>query len=137
MKLLKIPLLLGLCMMMLTACDSDDSLSVDELEAIGVIGAWEIEQREVNGVSSLTVLCCDFIEFTTDENLLDLVGQFRSYGVGYETLGTFEINTTDQTILFTWDNRQLLYSFEVQSDALIFQYDDHGDNVSETWRRQD
>lgn len=115
-------------------CTEDEP--VDTLTNTQVIGKWEIESRVTNSISSGAVPCCEFIEFTPDENIEDYLGQFESESSGLTNEGTFEINVMDNTILIDLGNRQMLCDYTVNADRLNLIYtDENDDTINEIWKK--
>lgn len=115
-------------------CTEDES--VDVLTSINVIGKWEIESRFTNNISNMAVLCCEFIEFKTDDNIEDYAGQFKSESFGLTNEGTFDVNVTDNTILIDLGNRQILCDYSINADKLNLIYtDENNDTIDEIWKK--
>lgn len=119
------------------SCDKNEVEETDNLQQTGVPGLWKLELREINGISGLAVECCDYIEFKTDSEPTDLKGKFRAFGVGYETNGVFELNTTDETIKFIYDDEQLLYEIQISENKIVFSYSENNDSIVEHWRKEE
>ena len=119
----------------LSSCDSDDE-QLDSLEESGIIGTWKLESRTIDGITGLIIECCDYIEFRTEGKKNDLQGQFISSGVGYETIGVFEINNTNNTIQFDYNTKQLIYEYQVSNDLISFFYIEDNQDIIEDWRKE-
>lgn len=135
MKRFKILFVISL--LALASCEKEDVQQVDELEQTGVLGQWKFEKRTVDGVSNLTVECCDYIVFETDSDLSDLKGTFRAFGAEYETNGVFELNTSNGTIQFDYNDSQKIYEFQISDDLITFTYSEGNQEVIEDWRKEE
>ncbi len=123
-----------ICSLMFLGCTKDEP--VDTLVNINIIGKWEIESRLTNNISNMAVLCCEFIEFKTDENIEDYLGLFQSESSNLINNGTFEVNVNDKTILIDLDNRQLLCDYSINADKLNLIYtDENNDTIDEIWKK--
>ena len=118
-----------------SACEEEVAPS-GSLEKIGILGKWKLEKRLVNGIANLAVECCDYLSFEENEQTEDLKGIFIATGVGYETIGTFEMDTTENSILFEFNDREKLYGFQLQDSSLSFYYAEGDREISENWRRE-
>lgn len=115
-------------------CTEDES--VDVLVNTNIIGKWEIESRLTNNVSNTATLCCEFIEFKTDDNIEDYLGQFESESSDSTNEGTFDVNITDNTILIDLGNRQILCDYSINADELNLVYtDENNDTIDEIWKK--
>lgn len=124
-------------LLVLSSCEKDEVEQTDQLAPIGVLGQWKLEIRSVNGISSLAVECCDYLEFSTDSEPSDLKGAFRALGAGYETDGVFELNTSNNTIQFDYNDTQKLYGFQLSDDLITFTYSENDQDISEDWRKEE
>ncbi|MFO7719320.1 MAG: hypothetical protein R6W85_02625 [Gillisia sp.] len=130
-------ILLFIFMILLTSCDKDQVEQIDNLEQTGVLGMYKLETRIVNGISSLAIECCDYIEFKTDSEPGDLKGVFRAFGVGYETNGVFELNPSTNTIQFEYNDTQTSYGFKSLEDVITFTYSEDNAEIIEYWRKNE
>ncbi|MFP8487987.1 hypothetical protein ACKGJO_02720 [Gracilimonas sp. Q87] len=119
----------------LTSCGVNEAEQMDSLEQTDILGEWKLDSRSVNGISDLSIQCCDYIEFKTDDDPSDLKGEFRSYGVGYETNGLFELKDSDKTIQFVYNDVQRAYEFQLSDDRLTFTYPEDDSEIIEYWRK--
>lgn len=138
MRQLKHLLILSLAITTLfTSCEKDEEKGniepSDNLEQFGILGQWKLDSREINGISSLAVECCDKIEFETDNLPTDLSGLFNSNGVGYETNGVFELDTLNDSIEFVFDDKQKLYGIQISDTRIVFSYFENNDSIVEHW----
>lgn len=149
MKNFKILMLISaLSLMAFASCKKEDveqvtnseevntSVQIESLEEITILGKWQLESRSENGISSLAVECCDYIEFTTGDQAADLEGEFYAYGLGYETNGIFELNNTATTIQLVYDNTQRLYDLQISGNSMQFSYSENNKNIVENWKKQ-
>jgi hypothetical protein len=109
---------------------------LDTLANMGLYNAWKLESRAVNGISSLSVPCCEMILFEADSISTDLKGLFSAESNGTLTTGIFEIQPTYDSISFTFGNNQVNYAFTLNQTDLDFQYQEGDDLIEETWKRQ-
>lgn len=133
----KLKILFFTLLIAITACESDEIERKDNLEKIGILGLWKLEMRIVDGIANMAVECCDYIEFYLDSEPDDLSGKFKAYGIGYEKDGIFQINSTNDTILFDYDNTQILYKFDVLDSSLSFYYSEDNQEIAENWRKEE
>ena len=138
MKQLKYLLVLFLAIItVFTGCEKDEEKEKiepsDSLEQFGILGQWKLDSREVNGISSLAVECCDYIIFETDSIPTDLKGLFNSNEVGYETNGAFELDILNESIEFLYNNKQKLYGIQISDNRIVFNYSENNDSIIEHW----
>ena len=134
-NLLKRYFLAILVLVFLMGCSNAEESETMDLEQTGILANWKFEKRFVNNIANLAVECCDYIEFSDDSHDNDLKGSFTSRGTGYETFGTFEINTASQVITFHFNDNQLIYWYDLQGDRLTFDFEENGQEVEEVWIR--
>ena len=129
--------ILSLFGFLLFSCSDDDPLPPDPLEATHVLGIWEINFREINGISPLVVVCCEFITLEADENTQDLTGTFSFRDDFSENEGTFTVDTANETIIFDLQTRNLIYSFTLSASlqTLTFEYEEEDASYREDWVR--
>ena len=142
MRQIKYLLVLSLAIMtVFTSCEKDEGNDniepSDNLEQFGMFGNWKLDSREINGISSLAVECCDYIEFKTDSNLTDLKGLFRANGVGYETNGVFELDTLNETIVLSYDDKQKVFGIQISDNRIVFSYLENNDSIVEHWIKEE
>lgn len=125
----------------MNSCEKNAASPTDDLEATGILGNWEILSEDFGGISDLRARCCEFIEFTADEQPADLTGMFNTSSPGFQGDGTFVLSPSDSTISFTFseNGRQLSRTFQISEngDFLYFDYEENGVPVGETWRKVD
>lgn len=109
---------------------------VDMLESIGLLGEWEIEGREVAGISGGAALCCEFLDFLADTNPEDHSGTFSYAGNGHQYAGTFQLTPADSSLIFAYDNQQRNFIYTLQGDRISFQYEENGSTLTETYRKK-
>ncbi len=120
----------------LISCEKDDTEQIENLEQFGILGQWKLETRTINGITDLSIQCCDYIEFEADSEIADLKGKFLANGVGYETKGVFEIDTSKTTIQFDYGDTQKSYEFQISEDLIIFSYSEDNLEIIEDWRKE-
>ena len=134
---------LFLALILCFGCGKDESPQLEpektpqfcDMEQIGLLGEWEIQSRTTNGITPLIVFCCEFINLEDDDLLEDCNGAFKSEGVGYETEGFYTVNADEQTISFVFNNKTLIYGFQVQDTIINFEYTDDGNQIEESWAK--
>lgn len=109
---------------------------LDTLANMGLYNAWKLESRAMNGISSLSVPCCEMIVFQADSISTDLKGLFSAESNGTLTTGIFEIQPTYDSISFSFGNNQVIYAFTLNQTDLVFQFQEGDDLIEETWKRQ-
>ena len=129
-------ILLVMFLFTMLSCQKNEPAPLDELEQLGITGQWKLESRTVDGIASLLIECCDYIEFKVDDQPNDLKGEFISYGIGYETMGQFEINLTENSIDFYYNNQQKKFAFQLQNDLILFTYYENDQEIIERWKKQ-
>lgn len=132
-KSLLIPFFLSL--LLFTSCIKEATEPIDQLAQVGIYGEWKRDIYEVNGISSLAVDCCVYIEFIADGDPNDLKGEFRSTDSFSETNGVFELNASKSIIYFTYDQKQLSYGFQMLDDYITFTYSENNAEINEHWRK--
>ena len=106
--------------------------STDLLEQYELIGEWEIQSRLVNNISGMPALCCEFVEFSVDQNEIDNIGIFSYNGNGESVAGTFEVIDSENMKIFINGNIHP-HSFAVNGNYLSLAYIETGDSISEIW----
>ena len=119
-----------------SSCKKAEVVQVDELNHLGLPGQWKQESITINGITNMSVPCCDYIEFKTDSEPNDLKGTFKATGVGYESNGVFEVSAAYDTIKFEFDGKLITYGFLVSGNLLTFTPTQNGDIHSEDWRKE-
>lgn len=142
MKQLKYSLILSLAFLsVLTSCEKDEENvkieNPDNLEQIGIIGQWKLDFREINGISSLTVECCDYRNFEIDSKPNDWNGLLIAFGTGYETHGEFELDTSNESIEFSCNGDTKLYDIQIAVDRIVFNYLEDNDSIVEHWVKEE
>lgn len=122
--------------LILANCKKQEAEQTDNLNQYGILGQWKLEARSVDGVSDLSVQCCDYIEFKTDTKLDDLKGAFTASGLGYSSDGYFELQLNNDSIHFDFADRQKVFEFQVSGDQVTFTYFEAGDRIIEAWRKK-
>ncbi len=120
-------------------CENDDPAPMDNLEVTGLFGKWEIQSEIINGnISDLLPKCCEFLEFSPDSISSDNKGLLTYTNGQDENPGVFEVNLTNQTVLFTDDDSDvLLFEFEVTNttDTLSITFTEDNTTYTQTWVR--
>lgn len=124
----------------ITGCEKNEGEKeeieqTDNLNETGFLGQWKLEARSKNNISDLSVECCDYIEFKTDDDLSDLKGAFIATGVGYGTKGDFELKPSDNLIEFNYEDSEKVYEYQMINDVIIFTYLEEGNEVVEDWHK--
>lgn len=123
--------------LMAFTCDEDTDLEYDNLNELGILGAWEIRSVAINGISDLTVQCCRNIEFLPDGNNEDFIGSFTFNDKPSQSYdGVFTVDPTNQLITFQRDdNDEFVYSFSINSsqDSLNFTFTQNDAVFEQDW----
>lgn len=122
----------------LSSCNKAIPHSDDLLFDLGLMGEWEISSRTVNGITDLSVQCCEFLELSSDSISNDLNG-FWFYDDGFDTIneGTFTVDTLEGDIQFYNQNSSFTRNFVVVSyDVIYLEYNVGSTYFEEIWRRQ-
>ena len=115
---------------------NNDIQQDDNLYQYEIIGKWKLESRAINNITDLSIACCDYLEFKVDDNPADNKGIFAASGVGYEQQGVFELNTTNATLEFDYDNSVKTYAYQVSDNIIHFMYSENDDEIMESWRKE-
>jgi hypothetical protein len=121
-------------------CDQETEIIEDNLDAIGIMGRWEIQDESINiTISDMTPKCCEFLEFNPDDNLRDSIG-FLTYTDSQNIVntGVFEVDLNNQSILFTdVESDEFVFKFEVDSaqQNLTLYFTEDGTNYTQIWVR--
>lgn len=134
--------LLFIPFLMAFQCEGDDPAPLDGLETTGIFGRWEITNEIMNGtISDLLPRCCEFLEFESDNNITDYKGNFSYTDTqGLVNNGSFEVNITNQTILFLYDNNdEFIFDFSINEseENLVINFIEDGINYTQNWIRID
>ena len=120
----------------LIGCSDTNEDATDKLETTGILGRWEINNRSYNGLAPLTVVCCEFIEFSVDKNKNDLSGVYTFSSEQTSSTGTFTLDDSNETIALQSDQDETVYDFVLSASqqAFILSYTAQDDTlVSENW----
>lgn len=117
-----------------TGCKEEHREPVDPLESMGLLGNWRLQSVTINGITDMIVYY-DTLELTTGLVSDDLIGEFRSVGVGYQTNGQFEINEVHDSIFFFYNNTQKAHPFRVLENSMTFTYFKNSNEFSEDWSK--
>lgn len=117
----------------LFACNTESE--ADPLMANPLIGKWEIAANSHNQM----IECCEFLEFSLDENREDFVGSFLSYNKEFHKSGSFEYFEYDKTILLKFEEDQYeLNEMQIQATILILKtMTVDNDTLTRTYRKID
>ena len=121
-------------------CESDDPAPFDNLEQIGLLGQWEIQDEVINGnISDMIPRCCEFLSFESDDDILDNKGLLTyTDSQGLVNNGTFEVNIDNENILFIDnDNGEFIFDFSINDSQEILTIDFSEDeiNYTQSWTR--
>lgn len=130
--------MLGFALLMVQiSCNKDKKNDIcenpDYIEPIGILGKWKLDSREINGISSLGVECCDYLDFYIDDNQNDWNGVFKAYGAGYKLNGVFEMDPSNETIEFSYNENQKIYDYQIVDLSITFSYTENDDSIVEQW----
>ena len=128
------PLTLLIIFTLLTSCKDEKIEKTDPLEQIGILGKWNLQSLTINGITDL-IIHYDTIQFNTGDNIDDYKGEFRSVGPGYETIGEFQLNETNNTVLIEYSNTQRQYEFQISNTSMTFTNFEDNDDFIEDWSK--
>mgnify|MGYP001326388915 CR=1 FL=1 len=122
----------------LTACNKAIPYSDDQLFDLGLLGAWEISSRTVNGTPDPMVDCCEYLELLGDSILEDLSGLwFYDDGDTVQNQGTFTVDAVEGDIQFYHQNSTFTRNYVVVSyDVIYLEHHVGSTFFEEIWRRQ-
>ena len=121
-------------------CESDDTAPFDNLEAIGLLGQWEIQNEVMNGnISDMIPKCCEFLEFNPDDNIRDNKGLLTyTDSQGLVNNGVFKVEINNETILFIDnENDEFIFDFSVNDsrDRLTIDFTEDDVTYTQIWFR--
>ena len=121
-----------------TACNKAIPNSDDQLFDVGLLGAWEISSRTIDGTPNPAVDCCEYLELRGDSVLEDFSGLwFYDDGDTVQNEGNFTVDTAERDIQFYHQNRTFTRNYVVVSYDVIYLEHDLGSTFfEEIWRRQ-
>ena len=122
----------------LTGCNKAIPNSDEQLFDTGLLGAWEISSRTINGTPNPAVDCCEYLELRGDSVLEDFSGLwFFDDGDTVQNEGNFTVDTAERDIQFYHQNRTFTRNYVVVSYDVIYLEHDLGSTFfEEIWRRQ-
>jgi len=130
MRLRLIILMFVSSILLLSSCKKEED-QLDEFQQFGVIGTWKFEKQFVDGVDNLSIECCDYLDFTFDEQMDYLRGNVRAYGTGYDDQGSYQLSHTDSTIFIDVSNNPRTYNYQKSDSILTFTYTEAGQSIIE------
>jgi hypothetical protein len=131
------PVYVFVLLFVLTACDNDDSNDDSALVKSGILGRWELLSRSFDGITPLIREVGYYLTLEEDQSLSDFSGDFSAISPGSESSGTFELDPVNGTVSFELGLQTLIYEYDLQDDALIFDYQEDGTAINEIWIRTD
>lgn len=122
----------------LTACNKAIPYSDDQLFDLGLLGAWEISSRTLNGTPDPTVDCCEYLELLGDSILEDLSGLwFYDDGYTVQNQGAFTVDAVEGDIQFYHQNSTFTRNYVLVSyDVIYLEHHVGSTFFEEIWRRQ-
>lgn len=122
----------------LTACNKAIPYSDDQLFDLGLLGAWEISSRTLNGTPDPTVDCCEYLELLGDSILEDLSGLwFYDDGDTVQNQGAFTVDAVEGDIQFYHQNSTFTRNYVLVSyDVIYLEHHVGSTFFEEIWRRQ-
>ena len=105
------------------------------LEKSGMLGTWEIESYEINGILDPSIKCCDFIEFSEDGKSNDFYGLYQNFGIGVVSTGIFFLNPGDSTISFGEAEDYDVYNYLLNDDLLQLKYVEDSAQITSSYRK--
>ena len=116
----------------LLACNSESG--EDPMTGNPLLGKWEIVANSHNQ----SIECCEFLEFSLDDNKEDFVGNFLDYSAEVNASGSFEYFEFDKTILLKYEDEYELHELQIQAAILILKtMTVDNDTLTRTYRRVD
>lgn len=135
MKYLKIlPVFLLLAFGTIVSCEEEEIEQTDNLDEIGILGKWSLQSLTINGITDLTIRY-DTLLLSTGVHTDDLKGSFESAGPAYETTGLFELDKSNNTIFFDYNNTEKVYEFHISGNSMTFTYFEDSHEFLENWRK--
>lgn len=119
----------------LTACNKTELRVESVIEQAGLPGTWEVTQIEINGVSDMTPICCQWIVISEDGIPEDRCGTFRYYDAFSDRSGIFELSSDTDSMTIYLDDDVFKRAYSVQSDELQLDYIEDGDAFFTTWKK--
>lgn len=130
-------LIISIFLFSCTTDDDNNKTATNPLEELNLLGTWEISSRSFDGITPLTVFCCEFITLDDNTDTTDLIGNLTYMGNGIESNRVFEVSTSESTITFTNnDGNQLVMNYIIQNNTLQLQYTEDDVVIEEDWIRQ-
>lgn len=121
---------------LLGGCQNEETTPTCDLRQSDLIGTWEIQSLTIDGISSLAIVCCQFLELQEDGQAQDCQGGFiYSDAQNLINQGSFVLAPSSLSISFNTGSRQFTYAYQVQNEQLTFIYQEDGAEFVETWAR--
>jgi len=117
----------------LISCDDEVYPTMDRLEDAGILGEWKLDSRVVNNIGDLSIMCCDYLVFSTSGSPDDLRGNYTARGSGYENSGEFVCTEALDSLTTVRDNQIRTYGLNIEAERLTFSYIEEGDEIVEYW----
>ena len=132
-------LLFTMAMVLFSGCEKADEApgQVKKLDATGILGTWEIQTYTANGITDMSIHCCEFTEFIDDDQPGDYNGLYKTYGPGYESNGIFTIDPDSSILVFGDSTDQTVYDYQIQNDNLTVYYTEDGDEIELTYIKRE
>lgn len=106
----------------------------DYLEVVGLTGTRNLVYREVGGITSMAVPCCDTLTIASDDQPADFTGRFSISSIGFEAEGTVTVNPDDSTLLFVYNTTERVNGYALLTNGrLSLSYTENGAEVNEDW----
>jgi len=124
--------------LLLPSCERAAFDEEDLLYELGIMGRWEISSRTINGITDLTINCCEFLVLDGDSTSTDLAGQwFYDDGDTLINQGTFVVDTLEGDIQFYSQNSTFSRNYVVVSyDVIYLEHYVGSTYFEEIWRRR-
>lgn len=121
-------------------CESDLPAPYDNLNSLGLLGTWEIQNEIINGnLSDIIPRCCEFIEFYADDDITDNKGlYFQNDSQGTVSNGTFEVDLSNLTIVFIDDNNVefvVAFTMDDTQQDLTLEFTEDDTNYTQGWAK--
>lgn len=118
-------------------CAKDDPAIAlpDYFDLVGLTGTRNLVFREVGGITSMAVPCCDTLTIASDDQPADFTGRFSISSIGFEAEGTVTVNPDDSTLLFVYNTTERVNGYEVLPNGRLHMWytTENGALVNESW----
>ncbi len=131
-------LLLFAPLLMAFQCDEEINAEEDLLIDTGIYAGWALTSETVNGVTIMTPTPEMILEFYPDKNTQDNRGSYNMEEPSANTIGTFIMDQTEQTITFKREGKKdIVYNYLINSekDFITFRFIESDALFENGWRK--